>query len=45
MKREGKIKSLVVISVLFGILFVSLASAGWFDWFKQTLTFLTGQLT
>ncbi len=38
MKRECKIKSLVMISIVFGILFVSLASAGWFDWLKETIT-------
>ena len=38
MKREGKIKSLILISVLIGILFVSLASAGVIGWIKSTIT-------
>jgi len=38
MKREGKIKSLVLISGLMGILLLSLVSAGWFGWIKETIT-------
>ena len=38
MKREGKVKSLVVISVLIGVLFMSFASAGVIDWIKATIT-------
>jgi len=38
MKREGKIKSLVLVSGLMGILLLSLVSAGWFGWIKETIT-------
>ncbi len=38
MKREGKIKSLVVISILIGIFLISLSSAGVIDWIKATVT-------
>lgn len=38
MKREGKIKSLVVMSMIVGILLLSLASAGWMDWLRETIT-------
>ncbi len=38
MKREGKIKSLILILGVMGILLLSLVSASWFDWVKKTIT-------
>jgi len=38
MKREGKAKRIMLISGIMGILLLSLASAGMFDWIKKTLT-------
>jgi len=38
MKREGKIKSFILILGVMGILLLSLVSASWFDWVKKTIT-------
>ena len=38
MKKEGKIKSLIAVSILIGILLITLASAGIISWIKETIT-------
>ncbi len=38
MKREGKKETFIVFSILVSIMFLSLVSATWFGWVKETIT-------